>query len=70
MDHHIQKISEKVAGGSAMIVGGGGTMYQAVTDTLSLVALCLNILLAAAGLYVTTHKIFDKRRDRRETDEV
>ena len=63
-----QQMSQEVAGGIAVAIGGAGTTYQLVTQVLSMTALVVNVILGLCGLYLMRHKLFDQRRDRRKDD--
>ena len=63
-----QDLPEQTVGKIAVAIGGTGSIYQAVTDSLELFALAGNSLLIIGGLYLMYHKIMDRRRNRREND--
>lgn len=57
-----QQASQEIVGGFGLLIGGSGTMYQVVTQTLSLLALVINVVLGIGGLYLMRHKIWNKRK--------
>lgn len=68
LNQQAQNVSPETAGKVAVAIGGGGTFVQAITEWASLAATIGNVVLVIGGLYLMYHKIFDKRRDRRDTD--
>lgn len=65
-----EQMPEQTVGKLAVAIGGGGTVYQMITDSLELFALVGNALLIIGGLYLMYHKIMDGRRNRRKEDQT
>ncbi len=60
--------SQEVIGGYGLLLGGSGTLYQLVSQALSLTALAINVVLGVGGLYLMRHKIWPKEKTRRKED--
>ena len=61
-------IDDAVIAKGATAIGTLGITYQVIFDALSLVALVINVLLAAGGLYLLWLKIRKARREEKEGD--
>ena len=68
LNEQAQQISQETAGKVLIAVGGGSTVVQYLTEWASVFVTWGNVSLLAGGLYLMYHKIFDKRRNRRDTD--
>lgn len=61
----IHGLDDTIVAKGATAVGAMGITYQVVFDALSLVALIINVLLAAGGLYLLWLKIRKARREEK-----
>ena len=64
----VQQLSQETVGKVMVGLGGGGTVFQVATNYASAFIIWGNVVLILAGMYLAFHKVFDKRRNRRETD--
>jgi hypothetical protein len=63
-----QELTQQTVGKVTMIIGGGGLTVQVFMSYVSYTVIGINLFLALGGAYLMWHKVFDKRRDRREED--
>ena len=71
INEHAQHISEQTAGKIGVTIGASGSMLDFFTEWVGWVDVIIkygNAVLLLGGLYLMFHKIFNKRRDRREYD--
>ena len=64
----IQQLSQETVGTIAVVIGGGGTAVQAISEWANIFVTGGNVALIIGGLYLMYHKLFDKRRNRRAED--
>jgi hypothetical protein len=60
MKEYIQQMSTDAVGRVSVIIGGGGTTIQILTEYASLIVLSGNMLLVIGGLYLMSVKIIDR----------
>jgi len=65
MKEYIQQLSTDAVGRVSVIIGGGGTTIQILTEYVSLVVLSCNMLLVIGGLYLMSVKIIDRWRQKK-----
>lgn len=63
-----QALHQETVGKVSVAIGGSGSLAQAITEWGNMFIMFGNLFLVAGGLYLMYHKIFDRRRNRRETD--
>ena len=66
MKEYIQQLSADAVGRVSVIIGGGGTTIQILTEYASLIVLSGNMLLVIGGLYLMSTKIIDRWRQKRD----
>jgi len=65
----VQQIPDQKASVAMVVTGAGGSFAQAITEWSNVFVAGGNALLVLGGLYLLYHKLFNKRRDRREEDD-
>ena len=65
MKEYIQQMSPDTVGKVSVVIGGGGTTVQIVTEYVSLGVLAGNMLLVIGGLYLMSSKIIDRWRKKK-----
>ena len=68
LQQQVQQASSETAGKILIGFGGGGISLQVLTEWANIFITFGNAMLLVGGLYLMYHKVFDKRRDRRESD--
>lgn len=63
-----QQVPDIKAGVGLVSAGGIGSLAQAITEWANMFIAFGNAILVLGGVYLMYHKIFNKRRDRQETD--
>ena len=71
INDQVHQISQKTVGAVSVAIGGSGTVLDFFVAWGAWVDVFLkfgNGFLVLGGIYLMFHKIFDKRRNRREED--
>jgi hypothetical protein len=68
IQQHVQQMPDVKAAVALVTTGAGGSFIQAITEWANVFVAIGNAALVAAGLYLMYHKIFNKRRNRRDGD--
>lgn len=64
----VQTIPQETVGKAMLASSTAMTGLQMATEFASLIAVAINIVIGLGGVFLMYHKIFDKRRNRREKD--
>ena len=61
---YVQQMSSDTVGKVSVVVGGGGTTIQIITEFTSLFILAGNAMLVVGGLFLLTYKIRERWKER------